>query len=53
MRTQTLVSLIIAVGLALGAVSASAQQPPPPPPPMYGSPIALEQAKKVMMGAER
>jgi len=32
---------------------ALAQTPaPPPPPPAYGAPITLEQAKKVMAGAE-
>lgn len=55
MRLQRLVSLVVGTALILGASMASAQQPaaaPPPPPPPYGSPITLEQAKKVMAGAE-
>jgi len=52
---ERLVSLVVGTALILGASMASAQQPaaaPPPPPPPYGSPITLEQAKKVMTGAE-
>ena len=56
MRMQRLVSLVVGTVLILGASTASAQQPAPaaapPPPPPYGSPITLEQAKKVMVGAE-
>ena len=54
MRMQRLVSLVLGPALILGASMASAQQPaaPPPPPPPYGSPITLDQAKKVMAGAE-
>ncbi|PYN36403.1 MAG: hypothetical protein DME01_07670 [Candidatus Rokuibacteriota bacterium] len=55
MRMERLVSLVVGTALILGASMASAQQPaaaPPPPPPPYGSPITLEQAKKVMTGAE-
>jgi len=54
MRTQRLVSLLVGIVLVLGASMASAQQPAaaPPPPPPYGPPITLEQAKKVMAGAE-
>ena len=55
MRRKRLVSLVVGTALILGASMASAQQPaaaPPPPPPPYGSPITLEQAKKVMAGAE-
>ena len=56
MRMQRLVSLVVGTGLILGASIASAQQPAPavapPPPPPYGPPITLEQAKKVMVGAE-
>ena len=53
MITKRLVSLAIAFMIALGAGVASAQTPsPPPPPPAYGAPITLEQAKKVMAGAE-
>lgn len=51
MITKRLVSLAIAFMIALGAGVASAQTPPPPP-PAYGAPITLEQAKKVMAGAE-
>src|SRR5262249_3664631 len=52
--TQRLVSLVVGGALILGASTASAQQPAaaPPPPPPYGTPITLEQAKKVMAGAE-
>jgi uncharacterized protein GlcG (DUF336 family) len=53
---QRLVSLVVGAVLILGASIASAQQPAPaaapPPPPPYGPPITLEQAKKVMVGAE-
>jgi len=56
MRMQRLVSLVVGTVLILGASVASAQQPAPaaapPPPPPYGPPITLEQAKKVMVGAE-
>ena len=56
MRMQRLVSLVVGTLLILGASIASAQQPAPavapPPPPPYGPPITLEQAKKVMVGAE-
>jgi len=44
-----LLSLLVAVML-VAVVSASAQAPPPPP--AYGVPLSLEQAKKVMAGAE-
>jgi len=50
------VSLVVGAVLILGVSFASAQQPapatPPPPPPPYGAPITLEQAKKVLAGAE-
>ncbi len=56
MRMRRLVSLVVGTVLILGASIASAQQPAPaaapPPPPPYGPPITLEQAKKVMVGAE-
>ena len=56
MRMQRLVSLVVGTVLILGASIASAQQPAPaaapPPPPPYGPPITLDQAKKVMVGAE-
>jgi uncharacterized protein GlcG (DUF336 family) len=45
---ERLLSLIIGTVLVLAAASASAQAPPPP----YGSPITLDQAKKVVAGAE-
>jgi uncharacterized protein GlcG (DUF336 family) len=44
-----------ALALAMAAAVASAQTPPPPPPPpntVYGAPIGLAQAKKVMAAAE-
>jgi uncharacterized protein GlcG (DUF336 family) len=43
--------MAIGTGLILTATVAGAQTPPPPP-PQYGAPITLEQAKKVMAGAE-
>ena len=56
MRRERLVSLAVVAVLILGVSFASAQQPapatPPPPPPPYGAPITLEQAKKVLAGAE-
>ena len=54
MRMERLVSLVVGTVLVFGASMVSAQQPAaaPPPPPPYGSPITLEQAKKVMVGAE-
>jgi glc operon protein GlcG len=51
MIRKRLLSLAIGSALALTAGVAAAQTPPPPP-PTYGAPITLEQAKKVMAGAE-
>jgi len=51
MRVHRLLSLGVALVLVAVAVSVSAQAPPPPP-PEYGTPISLEQAKKIMAGAE-
>ena len=46
-------SFLVATILLLAVASVGAQQAPPPaPPPAYGTPISLEQAKKVMAGAE-
>ena len=50
MRQAKLVSLALGTALLFTAASASAQAPAPPP--AYGMPINLEQAKKVMAGAE-
>ena len=47
---KSLLSLLVAVALVLTAAVALAQAPAPPP--AYGTPISLEQAKKVMAGAE-
>jgi uncharacterized protein GlcG (DUF336 family) len=56
MNVQRIQSLVVGAVLMLAATAAHAQQPaaapPPPPPPAYGLPITLEQAKKVMAGAE-
>src|SRR5262249_37030437 len=42
-----------AIGSTLALTAGvTAAQTPPPPPPSYGAPITLEQAKKVMAGAE-
>jgi glc operon protein GlcG len=45
-----LLSLLVTAVVLVAATSALAQAPPPPP--AYGTPITLEQAKKVMAGAE-
>jgi uncharacterized protein GlcG (DUF336 family) len=48
---KTFLLLLVALELTVGV--AVAQQPATPPPPVpYGMPINLEQAKKVMAGAE-
>ena len=47
MRMTRLLSTITASALLFTAATAAAQAPPP-----YGTPISLEQAKKVMAGAE-
>jgi glc operon protein GlcG len=55
MQTAKLLSLALGAALLVAVTTASAQQPaapPPPPPAPYGMPINLEQAKKVMAGAE-
>jgi glc operon protein GlcG len=55
MKMERLLSPMIGAALVLAVTTAGAQQPPaaaPPPPPPYGTAISLEQAKKVMAGAE-
>jgi glc operon protein GlcG len=54
MRMARLLSLVIVTIVLLASLPVSAQQPVAPPPPQipYGAPISLEQAKKVMAGAE-
>src|SRR5262245_55573888 len=54
MTTDRIVSLVIGVLIVLTTMPASAQAPVAPPPPQipYGAPITLEQAKKVLAGAE-
>src|SRR5436190_21211551 len=55
MKMERLLSPLIGAALVLAATTGSAQQPPaaaPPPPPPYGMAISLEQAKKIMAGAE-
>ena len=47
---KTLLSLVVALLVAAGV--ATAQQPAPPGPTPYGTNITLEQAKKVVAGAE-
>ena len=49
MKMQWLVSLVVSTAVVLSAVVAGAQAPTPPE---YGMPITIEQAKKVMAGAE-
>ena len=50
MRKARLLSLAVGTALLFTAAAASAQTPAPPP--NYGAPISLEQAKKIMAGAE-
>jgi glc operon protein GlcG len=50
MRMTRILSLVVGTVLVFVAASASAQAPAPPP--AYGPAITLEQAKKVMAGAE-
>ena len=50
MTRRRLLSLAIGAALVFSAAAAGAQAPPPPP--AYGPSITLEQAKKVMAGAE-
>src|SRR5215468_7853751 len=54
MRTERVLSLVIVTVVLLASLPVGAQQPVAPPPPQipYGVPIGLEQAKKVMAGAE-
>jgi glc operon protein GlcG len=54
MRMARLLSLLVVTLSLFASVPAGAQQPVAPPPPQipYGAPISLEQAKKVMAGAE-
>jgi len=54
MTVQRLSTLVVGAAVMLAAVSASAQTPAPaaPPQPQYGAPISLDQAKKIMAGAE-
>lgn len=47
MQTARTLSMLVAAIVLFSAVTALAQAPPP-----YGAPISLEQAKKVMAGAE-
>jgi len=49
MRMARVLPLLTATGLLFAAATAGAQAPPPP---SYGPAITLEQAKKVMAGAE-
>ncbi len=54
MRMAKFLSLVVVTVLLLASFPAGAQQPVAPPPPQvpYGAPINLDQAKKVMAGAE-
>jgi glc operon protein GlcG len=54
MRMARLLSLVVVTVSLLASVPVGAQQPVAPPPPQipYGAPISLEQAKKVIAGAE-
>jgi glc operon protein GlcG len=54
MRMARLLSLAVVTVSLCASVPVGAQQPVAPPPPQipYGAPISLEQAKKVIAGAE-
>ena len=54
MRMARLLSLVSMMVFLFVSVPVDAQQPVAPPPPQvpYGAPIGLEQAKKVLAGAE-
>src|SRR2546428_3451825 len=54
MRKARLLTMVVVTLLLCGTLPADAQQPVAPPPPQipYGAPISLDQAKKVMAGAE-
>ena len=54
MRMARLLSLVVVTVLLFASAPIGAQQPVAPPPPQipYGAPINLEQAKKVLAGAE-
>src|SRR2546425_3613359 len=54
MSIARLLSLVVVTVLLFASVPIGAQQPVAPPPPQipYGAPINLEQAKKVLVGAE-
>jgi glc operon protein GlcG len=54
MRMARLLSLVVVTVFLFASGPVRAQQPVAPPPPQipYGAPISLEQAKKVMVGAE-
>src|SRR5438128_11143134 len=48
---KVITAVLLVLSLAILAVAPALAQAPAPPPP-YGTPISLEQAKKVMAGAE-
>ena len=54
MRITRLLSVVVVSVFLFASGPVCAQQPVAPPPPQipYGAPISLEQAKKVMVGAE-
>ena len=54
MSTARRLALVSVMALLFMSVPVGAQQPVAPPPPQipYGAPISLEQAKKVLAGAE-
>jgi glc operon protein GlcG len=54
MSKARLLTMVVVTLLLCATLPAGAQQPVAPPPPQipYGAPISLDQAKKVMAGAE-
>ena len=54
MRMARLLSLVVVTVFLFASGPVRAQQPVAPPPPQipYGAPVSLEQAKKVLAGAE-
>jgi glc operon protein GlcG len=54
MRMERVLSTVLGIAMLFAAAASSAQTPVAPAPPQtpYGNPITLDQAKKIMAGAE-